>query len=787
MKHPVVKFRRYDPQDERRRESLMSLGNGFLVVRSALPWGSKNGSHYAGTYAAGRYNSLPSAIAGETVWDDTIVNLPNAFSLSIRVDDESPLTVKPETISAYEQELDLRSGIMRRTIVLKDTKGRTTEIREERFVSMSNPNTIGMRLSFAPRDWTGTLSISSAIDGTVINGNIEKHKDFSRRHLSVKLTETSENGMRLVAETSRPGFRVDVDAVVAVTPPASAVPAESGNETAQLKFAVPATPEAPVVFEQLATITIDGATDSPTETRRKVPGDVSSYTTLRQDHVDAWQDLWRDMAFQSEDDEISLAVQLTLFHLLQNYSPNTVGRDAGFPARGWQEVYRGQIFWDEMFAIPVFSLRFPALAREMLLYRYARLEEARKNARRRGLKGALYPWRSARSGAEVTPRFQKFMKSGRWHEDHTDLQVHINGAIAWNIFQYSWAAGDRDFLEGPGLEMLVEQARLWASLAIYDDATERFHIRGIVGADEFHTHHIDSDDPGLRDNAYTNMLAVWMLAQLLALIDETPSQRLEALGVTDAEVTYWDHLSRRLNIAFGPSGMVSQFADVEALPELDPDQFGDANAQWELEAQGRDANDYQIFKQADFAMLLYLFRADELIGLFERLGYDVTRDQLHRSLDHYRHLTTHTSSLSETSYAAGLSFFDKVASWEMWRKAMAPDLDPAHAGGTAEGLHLGAMAASLDTLQRRYLGLMVDAHGLRLEPELLDELPPLRFTFMFRGGRYELRWNSKAVTISACERNAEPLVCFTRGGRVIVAPGQAAEIWEHARTPAVIL
>lgn len=787
MKQPVIKCHGYDRHDERRRESLMALGNGCLVVRSAVPWESKSESHYPGTYAAGCYNFLPSAIAGETVWDDSIVNLPNGLVLSIRVDDEPLLIVEPESISIYEQELDLRSGLMHRTMVLKDKKGRTTEIREERFVSMSEPNIIGLRLSISPLDWSGTLAISSAIDGTVINGNIEKHKDFSRRHLSVKATETSENAMHLVAETSSPGFRVDVDAVVQVTPFAPAVPVKSGNETVKLEVAMTATPDAPMVFEQVVTITINGAAGSPNETHRKVSGSLPSYPALRRDHVHAWQDLWRDMAFQCEDDDISLAMQLTLFHLLQNYSPNTVGRDAGFPARGWQEVYRGQIFWDEMFTISVFSLRFPALAREMLLYRYSRLDKARENARRKGLKGALFPWRSARTGAEVTPRFQKFMKSGRWHEDHTDLQVHINGAIAWNIFQYSWASGDRDFLGGPGLEMLVEQARLWASLAIYDASTDRYHIRGIVGPDEFHTHYTESDEAGLCDNAYTNILVVWVLAQLLALLDETPSTRRKTLGITEAEIAQWDHVSRRVNIAFDRSGMVSQFAEVNALPELAPEQFGEANAQWELEAEGRDANDFQIFKQADFAMLLYLFRSDELIGLFERLGYFVSHDQLHRSLDHYRHLTAHTSSLSETSYAAGLAFFDKAESWDMWRKSMAPDLDPAHAGGTAEGLHLGAMAASLDTLQRRFLGLMIDAHGLRLEPELPDELPPLRFTFMFRGDRYELRWDGTAVAISACERNVEPLVCSTRGKRIVIPPGEAAEIWKHARTPAVIM
>jgi trehalose/maltose hydrolase-like predicted phosphorylase len=787
MQNPVLKLHHYDPKDERRRESLLSLGNGFLLVRSALPWGGKGENRYPGTYAAGCYNTLPSNIAGETVWEESIVNLPDALSLSICIESEPPLTLEPDQVLAYEQELDLQCGIMIRTITIKDAKERITEIREERFVSMSDPNIIGQRITLIPQYWSGTLAIRSAIDCSVINGNIEKHQDFSNRHLVIKKTEAAGNRVHAVAETSNSGFRIQVDAVAAVTPSQQAAPLESDEGAVGIEFTLTASPHAPVACEQLVSIWVAEGREPAEADHHQLVGGLSSFSALRQDHVRAWKDLWRDMRFQSDDDELSFAVHLTLFHLLQNYSPNSIGRDVGFPARGWQEVYRGQIFWDEMFAIPVLSLRFPALAREMLMYRYCRLDEARRNARERGLEGALYPWRSAQTGSEVTPQFQKFMKSGRWHEDHTDLQVHINGAIAWNIFHHSWATGDRDFLERQGLEMLVELARMWASVGTYDEAEDRFHIHGIVGPDEFHTHHTNREDPGLSDNAYTNMLAAWTLGQLLALLDETPSHRLNALHVTDMEMRHWDHLSRRLHISFAPSGIVSQFAEVELLPKLDPDQFGDANAQWELEAEGRDANDYQLFKQADFAMLLYLFRPDELVGLFDRLGYMVTADQLQRSLDYYHDLTTHSSSLSEMSYAAGLAFFDKRKSWEMWRKAMAPDLDPAHAGGTAEGLHLGAMAASVDTLQRRYLGLIIDAHGLRVEPELLDELRPLRFTFLFRGGRYELQWDGRALAIYSDERNDGPLVCHSHGRRIVIPPGDTAELAWSARSPAEVV
>jgi trehalose/maltose hydrolase-like predicted phosphorylase len=255
-----------------------------------------------------------------------------------------------------------------------------------------------------------------------------------------------------------------------------------------------------------------------------------------------------------------------------------------------------------------------------------------------------------------------------------------------------------------------------------------------------------------------------------------PAERRLSLGVADAELKRWEHLSRRMYLAFSPDGLISQFDGVEALPQLDPEQFGKANVQWELEAEGRDANDYQIFKQADFAMLLYLFGPDELLRLFKRLDYEVGTAQLHRSLDHYRKLTTHNSSLSEVSYAAGLAFFDVEASWQIWRSSLGPDLDPAHAEGTAEGLHLGAMAASLDVLQRRYLGLVADWDGLRLEPLIPRQLPPLSLGFVYRNGRFRLTWDGLSLKMSACHENLSWLTFRHRGRKLTNPPGTVLEL-----------
>ena len=200
------------------------------------------------------------------------------------------------------------------------------------------------------------------------------------------------------------------------------------------------------------------------------------------------------------------------------------------PPSGWQgEEYHGQIFWDELFVFPFLLFRFPALARSLLLYRYRRLPAARQLAEEQGYRGAMFPWRSARTGREETPRFQWNLLSDHWMPDHTHLQRHIGAIVAYNVWQYVQVTGDQSFLADYGAELILEIARFWASLAQYHPDLDRYEICGVVGPDEYHTHYPEADAPGINNNTYTNVMAVWTLRQARAVLDQLPTQRRQEL------------------------------------------------------------------------------------------------------------------------------------------------------------------------------------------------------------------------------------------------------------------
>ena len=67
--------------------------------------------------------------------------------------------------------------------------------------------------------------------------------------------------------------------------------------------------------------------------------------------------------------------------------------------------------------------------------------------------------------------------------------------------------------------MILEIARFFASTAAYDRDRDRYVIRGVVGPDEFHTSYPDSPDAGIDNNAYTNVMATWLLLRAIEVLD----------------------------------------------------------------------------------------------------------------------------------------------------------------------------------------------------------------------------------------------------------------------------
>ncbi|MER6310430.1 glycosyl hydrolase family 65 protein [Streptomyces sp. NPDC001657] len=784
----------YDPAGERLRETLCALGNGYFVTRGAACEVLGDLVHYPGTYVAGCYNRLTSTVAGRSVDNEDMVNMPNWLPLRYRIcpADAAPgpwLTPDHPHLGEHRQTLDLRGGTLTRSLAYTDEAGRRLGVEERRLVHMGEPHLAAQRLSFTADGWAGAVEVEAAIDGGVRNAGVARYRGLADQHL--RGWESGSERPDTMWLTSR---TTDSDILVALAARLRATPARGVAHQTRLTVlrafqtvVLPVGPGSTAVVDK--TVALYTSRDPAIESPRRAAVDcviqAPHFRQLLASHRRAWADLWRQAKLEVPG-EAGQILRLHLFHVLQTLSPHTAELDVGVPARGLHgESYRGHVFWDELFVLPFLNLHLPQVSRALLEYRYRRLPAALHAARETGRAGAMYPWQSAGDGREETQQLHLNPRSGRWLPDYSRLQHHVGSAIAYNIWQYGQASGDSDFLGTKGAEMLLQIARFWASATAWDSRLGRYRIRGVVGPDEYHDGYPGAAQPGVDDNAYTNVTAAWVLMRALELCDTLPEahrrQLFERIQLTPDEPERWEDIAHRLHVPHH-RGVISQFAGYGDLAELDWEgyrrRYGDIRRLDRiLEAEGDTVNRYQASKQADVLMLGYLFSPAELAAVFHRLGYPLDEDLWHATVDYYLSRTSHGSTLSALVHAWVLARVQRPDAWAYCEEALDGDVADVQGGTTAEGIHLGAMAGSLDLVQRGLTGLETREEALWLDPAPLPQLS--KFAVRIRYRRHwdvDLRIRAEQVGIAVPESDLPPVRVRLRDRSFLIAPGTARRL-----------
>ncbi|MET9295483.1 glycosyl hydrolase family 65 protein [Streptomyces sp. NPDC003077] len=860
----------YDPDRERLREALCTLGNGYLATRGAAPETTAGPVHYPGTYVAGCYNRLRSEVSGRRVENEDLVNLPNwlPFRFRVRTGDgpkdgsqdgpEAASQDGPEdapwfrpgdgSLLSSRQVLDLRGGTLTRHLRIRTTGSGVLRVRQTRLVHMGDPHLAALSTEFTAEGWSGTVEIESALDGDVTNAGVARYSALAKHHLVRMHTgmvhpaaETPdgpgpespdvpgrESGVRPVRESSGgPGPESPVrlrpetsgrgsGAGEHAAPPPDTLWLRCRTSTSDVRIAlaartrvttgtaadqrtllrpksavhrltVPLEADTPVVVDKTVALhtSRDPAISDPSQAALDAVDRAPGFGDLLAGHRAAWERLWRraDLEVPGAAGRI---LRLHIFHVLQTLSPHTAELDVGVPARGLHgEAYRGHVFWDELFVLPYLNLRFPEVSRALLNYRYRRLPRACRAARDAGRAGAMYPWQSGSDGREETQTLHLNPRSGRWLPDHTRLQHHVGSAVAYNVWRYCEASGDTEYLHTKGAEMLTQIARFWADSAVPEPGTGRYRITGVVGPDEYHDAYPDATRPGLDDNAYTNVTAAWVLARALDLARGLPVPRradlFAQIGLDADELDRWEAVSRGLRVPFH-AGVVSQFEGYGDLAELDWDayreRYGDIRRLDRiLEGEGDTPNRYQVSKQADVLMLGYLFSPRELAGLFDRLGYTMDDDLWRATVEYYLRRTSHGSTLSGLVHGWVLARARRREAWRYCLEALTGDVADVQGGTTAEGIHLGAMAGTLDLVQRGLTGLETREDALWFDPAPLPQLSGFGYRLRYRGHwDVGVRIGDGRLRLTVPSSEQRPIRAVLTGRPVLVRPGESEEV-----------
>jgi beta-phosphoglucomutase family hydrolase len=794
----VLSYDGFDPGDEKLRETLTTVGNGYLGTRGCFEGERASFSFYPGTYMAGVYNKVPSVIHGRTLYNNDLVNCPNWLPIEFKIGSGefvSPLSLE---MLSYRQVLRMREGVMERTIVCQDGFGRLTRVHSRRLASMADPHLCALQYRITPINYAETVTVRSSLDGNVINSNVPRYKELNPEHLDLVDAGETPDGVFLHVKTNSSGYHVVMDAKTHVYEENRALAparklfrhdAEIGEE---MSFAV--RENHTYTVEKLVSVytsldELGDGIESPRQAAALRLDKARTFQGVFTPHARAWQALWDKLDIDVSGDRfVQQTIRLHIYHLLVTASPNNADLDAGLLARGLHgESYRGHIFWDEVYVMPFYDFHLPEVARALLMYRYRRLDAARDYARENGYSGAMFPWQTADDGTEETQELHYNPEADAWGPDLSRRQRHVSIAVFYNVWQHVLLSADQAFLRRYGAELMLEIARFWSSITTWDESTGRYHIEGVMGPDEFHEKLPGAKEPGLKDNAYTNIMVVWLLERSLELLDELPASTLEHLretGFDPAEAERWRDITRKMNVIITGDGIISQFDGYMDLLELDWDAYRKRYYSIHrmdriLKAEGDSPDRYKVAKQADVLMTYYLLDPHEVKRILEQLGYEVgdAVELLRRNYEYYEQRTSHGSTLSKIVHSVITCHIHGCqAAWKWFTDAMESDVYDTQGGTTTEGIHSGVMAGTVDMVTRYFAGVDLSGEEVVVDPNLPRHWSRLEFRVCRRKIWYHFVLTPRAVRVSVRGRVRKPVTVLVRDTALSLLPGEEKEV-----------
>ncbi|WP_051261585.1 beta-phosphoglucomutase family hydrolase [Desulfovibrio inopinatus] len=761
----------FDPGDEKLRETLCAIGNGYIGTRGCFEGEMASFSFYPGTYIAGIYNCVPTEIHGRQIYNNDFVNCPNwlLFELKIgRSDFKSPLAME---LLSHAQTLSMKDAVFERTIVCRDELGRITRIRSMRLASMANPHVLAMRYEITPLNYSDKITVRSCIDGNVNNDNVPRYRELESQHLAYVDSGTTDYGFFLHSETTASKYQILMAAKNLVTKngrdydPKRTFYRSGAKVGEELVFEIEENNAYAVEKIVGVATSLDDCPDAcdlnPKRTAVDAMNAVRSYQAAYSPHARAWETLWEKLDTEIVGDRfVQKAIRLHMYHLLVSASPNNHEIDAGITARGLHgEAYRGHVFWDELYILPFYNLHFPEISKALLLYRYRRLDAAREYAHENGYKGAMYPWQTADTGGEETQELHYNPEADTWGPDLSRRQRHVSIAVFYNVWRYARDTGDRRFVLDYGAEMMIEIARFWASIAQYDEADGKYHIQGVMGPDEFHEKLPGSEEPGLKDNAYTNIMVVWLLNKAKELVQSlgVSSKRAlkERIDFDISEVQAWKTIAECMNVIITDNDIISQFEGYMDLQDLDWEYYKKRYYSIHrmdriLKAQGDSPDKYKVAKQADVLMTYYVLDPATVAEILGTLGYEID-DPVHllrKNYEYYVKRTSHGSTLSKVVHAVICNYTkDPQTAWQWFMEAMQSDIYDTQGGTTVEGIHTGVMAGTCDVVLRYFAGVELGGKNPVITPHLPLHWKKLRLRFVHKKIWFDLTITQETITI----------------------------------------
>ncbi|WP_345752057.1 glycoside hydrolase family 65 protein [Microbacterium rhizophilus] len=752
---------RYSGEDAGVTETIFSVGNGYLGLRGNHPEGRH--AHEHGTFINGFHETWPIRHAeqayGFAEVGQTIINAPDAKVMRIYVDDE-PLSLDIAEMREYERVLDMRDGVYRRRLLWRTPAGKDVLIEDDRLVSFDERHLAVMRMTVTVLDTDAPVTISSQMVNRQDGENVYGGTPAMLRGAAQKVTFDPRKTDRISERVLHPqefwqdgmrsalSYKVNESGMTIAVASDHMIQTDNEYDIRQLVdpdiakhvFRVQAKAGVPVTITKTVSYHTSRGVP-PRELVDRCRRTLDRVASLGVEEIHRRQRAWMDDFWSRSDvriagqDGLQQATRWCLFQLAQ-----AAARADGFgvSAKGVTgSGYSGHYFWDtEIYVLPFLAYTTPRWARNAMRMRTMMLPAARRRAGQLNEAGALFPWRTI-NGEEASA----YYAAGT-------AQYHINADISYAIVKYVRAADDYDFLEREGADVLVETARLWATLGFWRSyqGIESFHIHGVTGPDEYTT--------VVNDNLFTNVMARFNLRAAARAVREMAERspgafrRLsDRVSLDSSEPEAWERAADAMHIPysenFGIHPQDSLFLEREV---------------WDLEHTPKDQRPlllhfhplviyrFQVLKQADVVLALFL------------QGNHFTPEEKRADFDYYDPLTTGDSTLSavvQAILAAEVGYQELAHRY--FEEALFVDLGDLH-HNAADGVHVASAGGVWTALVSGFGGMRDHLGELRFDPRLPEDWPELAYTLQWKGRALDivLRRNEMRVSVRPGE-SGEPV------------------------------
>jgi beta-phosphoglucomutase len=706
----------FDPDQVQAKEAVFTIGNGYLGVRGSFEEGYSRG--LPATLIHGVYDDVP------VVYTE-LVNCPDWLPLVVMINGDRFRMDQGEILN-YDRQLDLRQGVLTRCVRWRSPQGDTIDLQFERFASLANRHVFGQRLQLTPLNFQGVIEVQASINGYPENAGFNHWQELDQGK--------TDAGIWLYRRTRGSRIEIAIAARVEFLGVEAALQVSNAPGYPTLSATFLGIPQQTVTVERVVTVFTSCDPEPPITAAQNLLASLPSYTTLCHDNEQAWNQVWQTSDIVIEGDSTAaFAIRYNIFQLL--IAGTKHDDKVSIPAKTLSGFgYHGHIFWDtEIFILPFFIYSQPEIARNLISYRYHTLEGARRKAKHYGYRGAMYAWESAVTGDEVTPRWS--LPSDYYGEDIRiwcrDREIHISADIAYAAWYYWQITGDDEWMRDRGAEIILDTAIFWGSRVEFNPQFERYEIRGVIGADEYHEF--------VHNNIFTNRMVQWHLEKAL-LVDDWLNQNFpervaeleKKLHFTDKQRTRWQDIINNIWIPYDPTtGLIEQFEGFFQLEDINLADFEPRQRSIQAVLGLEATNKHQVIKQPDVLMLLYLMRQSE--------DFPYNENTLQSNWDYYAPRTdiTYGSSLGPAIHAILAADVGKLTeAYERFMQAAMVDLHNSRSN-TDDGIHAASAGGVWQAVVFGFGGIRLTPQGPVAHPQLPPNWTRLQFQLYWRGELYK--------------------------------------------------